>query len=387
MSLREVCQNMAEEIVAWRRDFHRHPELSFAESRTASVVAGILRQLGLSVQEGVNGHGVVGELVGAAPGKRVALRADMDALAIVEETGLPFASAVPGVMHACGHDGHMAALLGAAKVLAGMRERLRGSVRFIFQPAEEIPPGGAKGMIEAGALDGVDVMFGLHLWSEYPVGTFYTALGPLMAAADMFTITISGKGGHGGQPHNTVDSLLIASHLVMAAQHIVSRQLDPLQSGVITFGQLQAGSAFNVIADKAELKGTVRSFAPEVRDLLQHRLEQTAASMAELYGARIAVDYVRGYPAVINHEQEARAALAEAEAVFGKEQVGIMQPNMVGEDFSYYLQKVPGAFCFVGAGIPEGPVYPHHHPRFVIDERALPLATEWLCRMALRYVG
>ncbi|UFJ39357.1 amidohydrolase [Brevibacillus humidisoli] len=386
MTIKEACQSLTGEIVKWRREFHRHPELSYAESRTASVVAGMLRQFGLDVREGVNGYGVVADLVGKIPGKTVALRADMDALAIVEETGLPYASEVPGIMHACGHDGHMAALLGAAQILSGMRDRLRGSVRFIFQPAEEIPPGGAIGMIEAGALDGVDVIFGLHLWSEFPVGTFYTTQGPMMAAADLFTVTISGKGGHGGLPHKTVDSLVIASHLVMASQHIVSRQVNPLDSGVVTFGLLQSGSAFNVIADKAVLKGTVRSFDPVVRDLLQGRLEQTAASIAQMYGARIDMDYVRGYPAVINHEREARAAMQEAEPVFGAQHVGIMQPNMAGEDFAYYLQKVPGAFCFVGAGLPEGPVYPHHHPRFVIDERALPLATEWLCRMALRYV-
>ncbi|MBO8165217.1 MAG: amidohydrolase [Brevibacillus sp.] len=385
--VKATCQALAADIVAWRRDFHRHPELSYAESRTAGVVAGFLRQWGLDVREGVNGYGVVADLVGAAPGKTIALRADMDALAIVEETGLPYASEVPGVMHACGHDGHMAALLGAARVLSGMREKIAGTVRFLFQPAEEIPPGGAKGMIEAGALDGVDAIFGLHLWSEYPLGTFYTTLGPMMAAADMFTITVNGKGGHGGLPHKTVDSVVVASHLVMAAQQIISRQIDPLDTGVVTFGTLNSGSAFNVIADSAVLKGTVRSFRPEVREYLQQRLEQTAEAIAQLYGARIQVDYVRGYPPVVNHQAEAQAALAEAEQVFGAQNVGIMPPNMAGEDFAYYLQNVPGAFCFIGAGQPDQPVYPHHHPRFVIDERALPLAAEWLCRMALRYVA
>jgi amidohydrolase len=383
---REACQQIEKEMIAWRRDFHQHPELSFHESRTAKVISNFLRQYGLEVREAVHGYGVMGDLKGPTPGPVIAFRADMDALPIQEETGLAFASKVPGVMHACGHDGHMAALMGAAQVLSSMREHIKGTIRFIFQPAEELTPGGALGLIEAGVLEGVDAIFGVHLWSELPTGTFYTTLGPMMAASDKFKIEISGQGGHGAMPHKTVDTLLVASHLVMAAQHIVSRQVNPIESGVLSFGVSRSGTAFNVIPDKAELEGTARSFSPEVRDLLQHRLEETAKSIGGLYGAKIEIQYERGYPAVINHEKEARISLEEAEKVFGRNQIGFMPPNMAGEDFSYYLQKIPGAFCFIGAEDPSQSVYPHHHPRFQIDEKSITLAADWFCHIAARYV-
>jgi amidohydrolase len=385
--IKEISKTISEEIIEWRRDFHQHPELSFEEKRTSKIVAEFLKGCGLQVKENVNGYGVVADLIGAEKGPTIAFRADMDALPIQEETGLPFASKVPGVMHACGHDGHTAILMGAVRLLTSQKDKLKGNVRFIFQPAEELNPGGALGMIQEGVLHGVEAVFGLHLWSELPSGTFRTCYGPMMAATDRFTIEIEGKGGHGGMPHKTIDSIVIASHLVMSAQHIISRNIDPLESGVITFGELKAGTAFNIIANKAVLEGTARSFTPEVRETLQKKLQELTDGLAKIYGATIKINYQRGYPAVVNHDREVDIMIDVAKEVFGVENTGTMKPIMVGEDFSYYLKEVPGAFCFVGAGDPNQPMYPHHHPRFQIDESVLPLAAEWFYRLALKYLG
>lgn len=385
--IQEAVKQITEDVIRWRRDFHQYPEVSFKEERTARVVADTLRTLGLPVREKVNGYGVVADLTGGKPGPSIALRADMDALPIQEETGLAFASKHEGVMHACGHDGHTAILLGTASVLTRWKDQLQGRVRFIFQPAEELVPGGARGMIDEGVLDGIDAVFGCHLWSEFPLGDFRTAEGAMMAASDKFTVDIEGKGGHGGLPHHTVDALVTASHLVMAAQHIVSRQLDPLESGVISFGQIHAGSSFNAIAERAALMGTIRSFSPEIRRQLSEGLRRTAESVAQMYGTKILYRYEQGYPPLINHSVEAGIALQAAGKVFGEEQSGWMKPNMAGEDFAYYLQQVPGAFCFIGAGSPERETFPHHHPKFDIDERALPLAVEWFCRLVFHYLG
>jgi amidohydrolase len=382
--LKDTCHKIKQEIIEWRRDFHRHPELSFQEQRTAKVIADFLKASHLEVKENVNGYGVVADLVGANDGPMIAFRADMDALPIQEEVSSSYSSIVANVMHACGHDGHMASLMGAVRVLSENREKVKGTIRFIFQPAEELTPGGAKGMIEEGVLDGVEAIYGLHLWSELPTGQFRTTYGPMMAASDKFEIRISGKGGHGGMPHKTVDALLVASEIVTSAQHIVSRNVDPLDSGVVSFGKIYSGDAFNVIANKATLEGTVRSLAPEVRDLLENRLKETAEHVASLYGAKSEILYQRGYPALINDEKEAAFIMDAAVEVFGQENVRIMKPNMAGEDFAYYLKEIPGAFCFVGAGNQNEEIYPHHHPQFSLDENALPLATELICRIALK---
>ncbi|WP_026581422.1 M20 metallopeptidase family protein [Bacillus sp. J33] len=385
--IKTASKTLAEEIIEWRRDFHKYPELSFNEKRTSKKVAEFLKNFGLDVRENINGYGVTADLIGNRDGPMIAFRADMDALPIQEETGLPYASAIPGVMHACGHDGHTAILMGAAKRLSLQKENLKGSVRFIFQPAEEVNPGGAIGMIQEGVLNGVKAIFGLHLWSELPSGTFRTCYGPMMAATDRFTIEIDGKGGHGGMPHKTIDSIVLASQLVMSAQQIISRSLDPLEAGVITFGKLQSGSAFNIIADKAVLEGTTRSFTPEVRHTLRAKLEELTDGLAKIYGAAIRLDFQKGYPAVVNHEREAKYMLDTARKIFGQEHTGLMKPNMVGEDFAYYLKEIPGAFCFIGAGNPKNPVYPHHHPRFEIDEGVLPEAANWIYQLAMDYLG
>lgn len=376
-----------EEVLKWRREFHQHPELSFQEKRTAQTIAAFLKELGLNVIENVYGYGLYADLEGKGEGPTVALRADMDALPISEETGLPFSSIKPQVMHACGHDGHIAALMVAAKQLVRMRNQLKGRIRFIFQPAEELTPGGAKGMMDAGVLEGVDYIFGLHLWSELPSRTFWTTDGAMMAASDKFKITVNGKGGHGAMPHTAIDALLIGSHIVVASQHIVSRQVDPIESGVISFGRINSGTVFNAIADRATLEGTVRSFSAEVRNTLQKLLENTATKIAELYGAFVEVEYERGYPALINHSQQAHDFLDVATSIFGQSHCGWMKPNMAGEDFAYYLEQVPGSFCFVGAAPPLQQVFPHHHPKFNFDENVLPEAVELLCKIALRYVN
>lgn len=372
------------EMVEWRRYLHRHPELSYQEERTSAFVAGKLEEFGIRVTRNVGGYGVVGDLDGTGEGPRVALRADMDALAIQDEKSCDYASSVPGVMHACGHDGHMAALLGAAKLLSETRGGWRGSIRFIFQPAEEISPGGAAPMIREGVLDGVDAVFGVHLWTPFPAGTIYARSGPVMAAADEFSLEITGKGGHGGLPHETVDSLVTAAHLVVNLQSIVSRNLNPVEPGVISVGMLHAGTGFNVIAAKAKLSGTVRTFSPELRAQAQERITRVTADTCSMFGASHTLDYKLGYPPVVNHPAETDRVFRVAESLFGADRVKEAPMMMAGEDFSFYLEKVPGSFAFVGAGNPEAGIEaPHHHPRFDIDERSILQAAELLAGLAL----
>lgn len=372
------------EMVAWRRYLHRHPELSYQEVRTAGWVAEKLESFGVKVTRNVGGHGVVGDVEGGRPGPRVALRADMDALPIQDEKSCDYASAVPGVMHACGHDGHMAALLAAAKLLSESRDSWPGSVRFIFQPAEEVSPGGALPMIRAGVLDGVDAIYGVHLWTPFPAGAIYTRSGALMAAADEFVIDIIGKGGHGGLPHETVDSIMVGAHLVVNLQSIVSRNLNPVEPGVISVGTFHAGTGFNVIADKTQISGTVRTFSAELRVQIQERIGKVLADTCSMFGASCSLDYKLGYPPVVNHPGEAQRVMRVGQAVFGADSVKEAPLIMAGEDFAYYLEHVPGAFVFVGAGNQErGITAPHHHPAFDVDESALLKAAGLLASLAL----
>jgi amidohydrolase len=371
----------------WRRHLHRHPELSYREAETAAFVAGLLRSWGIEPTVNVGGHGVTADIAGGKPGPTVALRADMDALPIQDEKTCAYRSTVDGVMHACGHDGHTATLLAIARTLQEHRADLPGRVRLIFQPAEEISPGGAKPMIEAGVLEGVDVIYGVHLWTPLPVGTCATRPGPFMAAADEFLIRIEGKGGHGGLPHETVDSVVIASHLVVNVQSIVSRNVNPVEPAVISVGSVHAGTGFNVIAESAVLNGTVRSFSEDVRALLHRRLGETAQQTAAMFGATAVMETKWGYPVVRNHPDEAARFFATAERLFDPGKVLESPPIMAGEDFAYYLQQVPGVFMFVGAGNAEqGIVYPHHHPRFDIDEAAMRHAGRLLLAMMWEYM-
>ncbi len=377
---------MYTEMVAWRRHLHQNPELSFHEVNTAKFIAEYLNSWGLDVTERVGGHGVTALLQGGKPGPTVALRADIDALPIQDEKNCPYASKVTGVMHACGHDAHTATLLAVAKLLSKQQAGLSGNVLFIFQHAEEISPGGAKSMIEAGVLQGVDVIYGVHLWTPLPVGEVYCAAGPIMAAVDDFTIEIHGKGGHGGLPHNTVDSIVVGSHLVVNLQSIISRSINPIEPCVISVGTVQAGGSFNVIAERCLIKGTVRSFNAQVRVQLEKRLRQVTDQTCSMFGAEYTLEYKSGYPSVVNHADEAERFFTVNPALFGVEHVKKSPNLMVGEDYGYYLQQIKGCFMLVGAGNElEGYIYPHHHPKFDLDESSMLNSAKLLINMTLHY--
>ena len=372
------------ELVELRRDLHRHPELSFEEVETPRKIAAHLKKLGLEVKEGVGGRGVVGWLKGGKPGPTVALRADFDALNIQDEKHVPYKSTIDGKMHACGHDIHTATLLGVANVLSEVRAELAGNVVFIHQFAEELTPGGAKPMIEDGCLDGVDVIYGAHVWAGIPYGAVGVRSGHTMAAVDAFDIEIKGRGGHGAEPHLTIDPIVIGSQLVQQLQQIVSRKVNPLKAAVVTVGSFHGGDAFNVIPDSAKMKGTVRTFDPAVRDLVAKQVQRTVEAAAQQSGADIKLDYLRGYPALVNHEQETSKVEALANKLLGEQKVLRMEPMMGGEDFAYYLEQVPGAFFFVGGGNPEiGAAYPHHHPLFDVDERSMLISGQLFISLVL----
>lgn len=351
-----------EEMVGIRRHLHEYPELSFEEVETPAYIAAYHKELGHEVREGVGGRGVVAVLRGARPGKTVALRADFDALAIQEENDLPYKSKVAGKMHACGHDGHTATLLGLAKALNKMKSEITGNIIFIHQHAEEVAPGGAKSMIEDGCLDGVDVIFGTHLWAPTPIGEILVKDGAIMAAADKVEIAIQGKGGHGAEPHHSIDAVTLASQFVISAQQLISRRIDPLKSAVLTIGHFEAINPFNVIADRVKLAGTIRTFEEDVRTQMEQELEAVLNATCLAFGASYEYRYTRGYPPVYNHQKETEFVAQLASTVPGVEQVKTCPPFMVGEDFAYYLEKVPGTFFFTGAKSPEWETaYPHHH--------------------------
>jgi amidohydrolase len=360
-------------MVHWRRYLHRHPELSYQEENTALFVATLLRELGLEVQIGFGGgYGVVASLKGALPGKTIALRADMDALPIQDAKTCEYASDVKGVMHACGHDGHTSILLGVATYFSHHQSQLRGEIIFIFQPAEEVCPGGAQGMIAGGVLNGVDFIYGLHLWTPLPLGSVGSAAGPLMAAADEFFIDIIGRGGHGGIPHVTIDSIVAGAALVMQLQSIVSRSVDPLQPAVVTVGTIEAGAAQNVIAEKCRITGTVRTFDEDTRNMIRRRIESMASLTAQAYGAKAVVDYVMGYPPLVNHALEVERFFAVSGKIFASDRILSLPKLMPAEDFAYYIQQIPGCFMLVGAGNSDKEMdYPHHHPLFDFDEEAM----------------
>ncbi|MCA1061955.1 M20 family metallopeptidase [Rossellomorea aquimaris] len=373
-------------MVKIRRYLHQHPELSFQEKNTAAYIADYYEKIGVPVKEEVGGNGIVARIEGALPGKTVALRADFDALPIQDEKEVEYRSTVPGVMHACGHDGHTATLLVLGKTLHEMRDKLAGTIVLIHQHAEEYAPGGAKPMIEAGCLDGVDVVFGTHLWAGEPLGKILYRSGPVMAAADRFEIVIKGSGGHGAQPHKTKDSIVIGAQVVSQLQQIVSRRVNPIDPAVVTVGSFMADNAFNVIADTAKLTGTVRTFNPEVRDFIEEEIEQILKGAC--LSARCEYEYVydRGYPAVVNHREETTFLIKSVETVDEVHKVEEIDMQMGGEDFSYYLERVKGTFFFTGAK-PDGVdvAYPHHHPRFDINEKALLIAAKSLASAAIKY--
>ncbi|MCG7383473.1 M20 family metallopeptidase [Paenibacillus sp. ACRRY] len=375
-------------MVEWRRHLHRNPEVSFHEEKTSSFVADMLESFGVEVKRHVGGHGVIGTIRGDKPGPVVMLRADMDALPIQDEKDVEYASQKAGAMHACGHDGHVSILLGTALYFSKHKAGIQGEIRFLFQPAEELLPGGAVKVIADGALEGVDVIYGIHLWTPLPVGVAASKEGPLMAAADDFYIEIKGKGGHGGMPQSTVDSLVAGSALVMQLQTVVSRSVDPLRPAVLTIGTMQAGSAQNVIAESCKMSGTVRTFDEETRAEMKERVHRIVSQTGGAYGAQTEVNYIMGYPPVVNDKQETDRFFRNAVQVFGDEQVHTSPMLMPAEDFAYYLQQVPGCFMFVGAGNPDkDAIYPHHHPKFDFDEDAMQHAVKLFIAMATDYMG
>jgi|TARA_B110000438_G_scaffold248096_1_gene250632 amidohydrolase len=370
MNIRKEIKEIEKNIINWRRDFHQYPELSFDEHRTSSVIGDELRSMGLVPKMNVGRTGVMADLK-FGEGPIIGLRADMDALPIQETSGLDFMSKNDGVMHACGHDGHMAMLLGAAKALTQTRNNLKGTIRFIFQPAEE-GLGGAKYMIEDGCLKDVSEIYGIHVWNYQPIGEVGVKDGPVMAAADMFDITIKGIGGHGAAPQGTVDTIVVASSLIQAFQTIISRNTNPLESSVITIGKINGGHNFNIIADEVNLSGTARAYTEENRNLIKKRMTDIIEGVSKTYDAEILFEYKDGYPPTINHPGPTSKVLQAAEKVVG-DKAGVPYLSMGGEDFAYYLQKIPGCFFFVGSAPNKDQLFetPHHCSHFTMDEQAL----------------
>ena len=384
------AQSLFEYTQALRRDFHSHPELGFHEVRTAGIVAKELNALGLELHTGVAETGVVAVLEGSKPGPVLLVRADMDALPITEETGAPYASQNPGVMHACGHDGHTAILLTVAKMLHAHRSELAGTVKFVFQPAEE-GMGGAEKMIEAGILENpkVDLTLALHLWNEQPLGWIGAANGPAMAGAEIFKVKICGKGGHGAAPHLSVDPVLAAAQIVSALQGIVARNVAPLKTAVVSVCTIHGGEAFNVIPQQVELTGTIRTFEPAVRARVLERFEQTVKSVAEGMGCQAEIHLERLTPATINQRETAESVRAAAHRLFPEAEVDPADYVTMGsEDFAFILEKVPGCFFFVGSANPEkGLDAGHHHPKFDFDEAALPRAAALMAAAVMELLG
>ena len=385
--IRREADELLPKLVEWRRDFHRHPELGFEEVRTAGVVAAHLQELGLEVSTGVGKTGVIAMVEPDGlpeESETVLLRFDMDALPILEETGLPFASENPGVMHACGHDGHTAIGMGVAQLLTRHRDELPGRVKLVFQPAEE-GLGGAMAMIEDGALESPTpaAAYGLHLWSRLPYNQVVVQPGHLWAAADMFTLTIHGKGGHGATPHDTIDATLVASQLVVALQSIVARNANPSDTAVVTVGALNSGNKGNVISEKAVLEGTIRSFDSGVRDLLLKRIDEISTGICQAFGASFEFSMESCVPATTNSEAGAQMMEGVATGVVGAENVTQIAPMMVGEDMAEFLNRAPGCFVLVGAANPEEGFYsPHHSPTFDFEESVMPTGVALLAEAA-----
>jgi len=372
-------------LISTRRDLHQHPEIGFEEIRTAALVAERVRALGYDVQTAVGKTGVVA-LRSGSNGRCVLVRADMDALPVEETNDVAYRSKHAGKMHACGHDGHVAIGLEVARRLAGLP--LAGALKLAFQPAEEIA-GGAKAMIAAGVLDAprVDAAFGIHLWNDLPVGTIGLMPGAVMASVDEFEISVLGRGGHAAAPHQTVDPVLVAAHLVTALQSLVSRRRNPFEEGVLSVTQVNAGHAFNVIPGHAELRGTVRTFGGRFYDEAPKLIEETARGIAAAFGASVEVRYRRLCKPTVNNDSMTRLMSEAAAEIVGRDKVVTGVRTMGGEDMSFFLAQVPGAFAFVGSAPTGSKGSPHHSSTFDIDEESLVIGTELLTRTAVRYLA
>jgi amidohydrolase len=384
--IKETVERLKASVISARRDLHRIPETGYTEAKTSAYVAERLSALGLEVRTGIAQYGVVGLLATGRPGPTLMIRADMDALPIAEETGLEFASSHPGVMHACGHDAHMAMVLGAAAALKEMQAGLKGNVKFVFQPAEE-GPGGAAPMIAAGVMEDpkVDYAIGCHLWTEGPEGTIGVRSGAFMAAMDRFDLKIIGRGGHGAQPHKCVDPIDVGAQVVGALQRLVSRHIDPTEPLVVSVCSFHAGSAFNIIADEAELSGTTRTFNEEIWASWESRLERLVRGVCESMGAGHELKFTRGYPPTVNDAAMAEVVRRAAARVVGPDRVAVPDLTLGGEDMSYFLRRCPGCYYCIGVGR-EGAA-PLHNARFAFNEDVLALGVETHCRVAFELLG
>jgi len=384
--IKKLVGENEEYIIRQRRELHRIPETAYTEKKTSAYVAERLKELGLKVQTGLAQYGVVGLLELNGPGPTLLIRADIDALPIKEETGLPFASTHEGKMHACGHDGHMAMALGAAKALSALKDRLKGNIKFVFQPAEE-GPGGAKPMIEQGVMENphVDYAVGCHLWPFIPEGTLGVKPGPLMAAMDRFDLKIIGKGGHGAMPHTCLDAIDVAVQVINSLQRIVSRQMNPLNPTVVSVCSFHAGTTFNVTASQAELAGTTRTFDRGIWDSWASRLDKIARGVCEAMGAKYELIYQQGYPPLLNDPQMAEVVRRCAIQVVGEEKTIEPEPTMGGEDMAFYIEKSKGCFFFLGVGREGGATI--HTPTFDFNEAVLLTGMETFCRVAVDLLG
>lgn len=377
--------NLDDKLAEIFHNLHRHPELSFKEEKTSSFIAGYLRNLGYEVTEGIARTGVIGTLKGKKAGPVVALRADMDALPVTEETGLPYRSENKGVMHACGHDVHITCALGAAGILAKKKDDMNGTAVLIFQPAEEINLG-AKEVAASGIFEKehIDLIFGLHNQPEVPAGKIAIKEGPLMAAVDRIEITVTGKGGHGGIPHRNIDPVVATGSVITGLQSIVSRNVNPLEAAVISIGTLHGGTANNVIPDSVEMTGTVRTFTPEVRAMMEPKIKQIVENCAAAFGCKGKAKYIYELPAVINPPLPTGIVRSAASKIVGDENIVEPTPTTGGEDFAVFQEKVPGCFFWLGVGNPDkGAVHPWHSPQFTIDEKALAIGTEVMAETVL----
>lgn len=372
-----LIQEVRQEVIRWRRHFHENPELSFRETETSRFIYETLQTFGHLEVSRPTQTSVMARLIGARPGKVLAIRADIDALPIQEENEVSYSSKNPGVMHACGHDGHTAILLGAAKVLSSLHSEIEGEVRFLFQHAEELAPGGAQEMVSAGVMDGVDMIIGTHLWSPLETGLIGVAPGPVMASPDTFSMKIQGRGGHAGLPHQTVDAIATSAQVVTNLQHIVSRNTDPLESVVLSITKFAGGTAMNIIPDAVEIAGTVRLLNAELRPVIQDSMERVIKGITDAHGATYQFTYNEASDPVVNEPVVTQVIEETACELFGEEAVVRVKPNMGGEDFSYFLNEAPGTYFFTGSGNRELETdYPHHHPRFDIDESALEMGVK-----------
>jgi amidohydrolase len=388
-TLKENIGEMKDWLVEIRRTIHRYPELGFEEVETSKLISECLEKFGLEVKKGLAKTGVVGLLKGKKPGKTVAIRADMDALPMDEANAVPYASKIRGKMHACGHDAHVTILLGVARFFSSIPDRINGNIKWIFQPAEE-GGGGGRIMVEQGALDNpnVDAIFGAHVFPFLSVGKVGIYEREGLAAADRFILKIIGKGGHAASPHVSKDPILAAGHLITQIHCIVSRNVNPLESGVITIGKVSGGTASNIIPDEVELRGTVRSLNPQVREELKSRIEQVAQGVARSFSMDYRFDFEYGYPVLINNSDMSRLVASACSKGIGEENVEVLKPSMGGEDFAYYLEKVPGSFFRLGCrNEAKGIVHPYHSSLFDIDEEVLPFGVEMFVRVIDRYLG